>query len=91
MLTIPTRADDHFFDVITSRLCNFQPLPCNAQGDCVTAADAAKVFDIGAPSAAPLSCQRTDFMQAISSTSTQAFAGVYDSPLTRLQLHLELR
>lgn len=41
-------ADDHFFDVITSRLCNFQPLPCNAQGNCVTAADAAKVFDIGA-------------------------------------------
>jgi len=34
-------------DVLTSRVCNNHPLPCNAAGECVSEEDAAKIFELG--------------------------------------------
>ncbi|KAN0109872.1 phosphoglycerate mutase-like protein [Russula decolorans] len=34
-------------DVVTARVCNDHPLPCNAAGDCISEEDAAKVFELG--------------------------------------------
>ncbi|KAI0302453.1 phosphoglycerate mutase-like protein [Multifurca ochricompacta] len=34
-------------DVLTSRVCNDHPLPCNAAGDCVSEQDAAEIFELG--------------------------------------------
>ncbi|KAH9956432.1 histidine phosphatase superfamily [Russula dissimulans] len=34
-------------DVLTSRVCNDHPLPCNAAGECVSEEDAAKIFELG--------------------------------------------
>lgn len=40
-------SDDHFFDALTARTCHGHPLPCNAEGTCVSAANATSVFAIG--------------------------------------------
>ncbi|KAI0264145.1 phosphoglycerate mutase-like protein [Gloeopeniophorella convolvens] len=34
-------------DVLTSRVCNDHPLPCNTAGDCVSEEDAAQIFELG--------------------------------------------
>jgi hypothetical protein len=34
-------------DILTSRVCNDHPLPCNAAGDCVSKEDAAEIFELG--------------------------------------------
>jgi len=40
----------HFFsayqDIVTARVCNDHPLPCNAAGDCVSEEDAARIFEL---------------------------------------------
>jgi hypothetical protein len=34
-------------DILTARVCNGHPLPCNAAGDCVSEEDAAEIFELG--------------------------------------------
>ncbi|KAH9067513.1 phosphoglycerate mutase-like protein [Lactarius vividus] len=34
-------------DILTARICNDHPLPCNAAGDCVSEEDAAEIFELG--------------------------------------------
>ncbi|KAI0289333.1 histidine phosphatase superfamily [Russula brevipes] len=34
-------------DILTSRVCNDHPLPCNAAGECVSEEDAAEIFELG--------------------------------------------
>ncbi|KAH8980764.1 phosphoglycerate mutase-like protein [Lactarius hatsudake] len=34
-------------DILTARVCNDHPLPCNAAGDCVSEEDAAEIFELG--------------------------------------------
>ncbi|KAH9039872.1 phosphoglycerate mutase-like protein [Lactarius pseudohatsudake] len=34
-------------DILTARVCNDHPLPCNAAGDCVSEEDAVEIFELG--------------------------------------------
>jgi len=34
-------------DILTSRVCNDHPLPCNAAGECISEEDAAEIFELG--------------------------------------------
>ena len=34
-------------DLLTARVCNGHPLPCNATGVCVSEEDAAEIFELG--------------------------------------------
>ncbi|KAF8504883.1 phosphoglycerate mutase-like protein [Russula emetica] len=33
-------------DIVTARVCNDHPLPCNAAGDCISEEDAAQIFEL---------------------------------------------
>lgn len=35
-----------YHDVLTARVCNDRPLPCNTAGECVSEEDAAKIFEL---------------------------------------------
>jgi len=38
---------DHYFDTFTARTCHGHPLPCTANGNCISSEDAADVFSLG--------------------------------------------
>ncbi|KAF8258566.1 histidine phosphatase superfamily [Lactarius quietus] len=78
-------------DILTSRICNDHPLPCNAAGDCVSEEDAAKIFELGNIEFDYLwhrAKNATEYNQLTFGVLLSEFADALEAPRHRLALYV---